>query len=162
MKLLIILVMAVGAVACSTESAVDVAKVKQEVLSVDSAFSAMSEDKGMSKAFLYYADTNVVELNNGEYPTIGIVAMSNRFRRLDNSKFVMRWKAAKCEVASSGDLAYTFGEWRIDQALPNGADTTLYGNYVSIWKKNDRAQWKLVLDAGTSTPGKMEFSSAGL
>lgn len=145
--------------ACSSPNAeVDLVKARQELLSADSAFSAMSADKGMAVAFLYYADSNVVELNEGEPATLGLSALANRFRLADNSKFLITWKTLKCEVAESGDFGYTFGDWRIDQALPSGGDTVLYGNYVSIWKKQADGNWKYVLDGGTSTPGPTVLS----
>ncbi len=140
-------------VACQTAPKVDPVAEKNAVLATDSAFSAMSENKGMAAAFLYYADSNVVELNTDEYPTVGLSAMAQRLSGADNSRFSFSWKPLKCEVAASGDLAYTFGDWTIHQAMSNDVDTVLYGNYVSVWKKQSNGNWKYVLDAGTSSPG---------
>ncbi len=155
MKTFLYSLSAVALFACTSKTTVttDIETSKKQLLSVDSAFSAMSEQKGMAVAFLSYADSNVVELNDGEYPTMGIRALADRLRNTENSKFVISWRPAKCEVAQSGELGYTFGMWRIDMALPNGSDTVTFGNYVSVWKKNASGDWKFVLDAGTSAPG---------
>ncbi len=126
---------------------------EHEVISTDSAFSAMSDMQGMSKAFAAYADTQVIELSEGNYPIQGLQALKEHYKAADNSRFSLTWKPLKCEVSSSGDLAYTFGDYYLHQALPNDADTVLYGNYVSIWKKQADGSWKFVLDGGNSTPG---------
>jgi len=33
-----------------------------------------------------------------------------------------------------------------------GADTVIYGVYVSIWKKQKDGSWKYILDGGNTTP----------
>ncbi len=139
--------------ACSFSPKVDLVEEQQKLLATDSSFSALSEQKGMTTAFLYYADKNVIELNDGAYPSQGIEGLARRYKDIDNSKFVLSWKALKCEIAQSGDLAYTFGDWRMDRMLTNGADTTLHGNYITVWKKQKDGNWKFVLDGGNSTPG---------
>lgn len=154
MKKLFLFTTLISAIACTPkEETVATSDAKQSLLATDSAFSSLSEKKGMAVAFLTYADSNVVEMNANEHPTVGIAAMADRFRATDNSKFLITWHPLKCEVAKSGDLGYTFGDWRIDQALPDGRDTILFGNYVSVWKKNAEGEWRYVLDAGNATPG---------
>jgi ketosteroid isomerase-like protein len=33
-----------------------------------------------------------------------------------------------------------------------GTDTTLFGNYITVWKKQSDGSWKYVSDAGSNTP----------
>lgn len=134
--------------ACNVATNVDIELEKSAVLSADSAFSAMSDARGMGTAFLAYADSSVVELSEGSAPIQGIAALEFRYRNLDDKQFLLTWQALKCEVAASGDLAYTFGDYTMQQK-----DTVTYGNYVTIWKKQKDGKWKFVLDGGNSTPG---------
>ena len=151
----LILALALLPLACAPK--VDLEAEKQQLLALDSAFSALCVDKGMTVAFLKYADKNVVELNEGSHPAIGIEALARRYRNLDNSKFVMSWKPLRCQIASSADLGYTFGDWQMHLASPNGTDTVVYGNYFTVWKKQSNGQWKFVLDGGNGTPGPTEM-----
>jgi ketosteroid isomerase-like protein len=56
-------------------------------------------------------------------------------------KFVLRWEPLGAEV--SGNLGYTYGLYRSS----NG-----YGKYVSVWKKQRDGSWKIVVDAGNTSP----------
>jgi ketosteroid isomerase-like protein len=59
----------------------------------------------------------------------------------------------KADISSSGDLGYTFGNWQIFvKGGPTSKDTTIYGNYISIWKKQADGSWKYELDGGNVTP----------
>jgi ketosteroid isomerase-like protein len=66
-----------------------------------------------------------------------------------DSGLMLTWVPVKAEISLSGDLGYTFGNWEL---FVKSSDTTLYGNYVSIWKKQADGSWKYVLDAGCNTP----------
>ncbi len=119
------------------------------LIETDLAFSALSSEKGMAEAFLAYADSAVVKLQDQQFPAWGIEELKNSFQDVDDSKFVLTWEPLKAEIAASGDLGYTMGNW----TLVTTGGNTRYGNYVSVWKKQADGKWKFVLDAGTSTPG---------
>jgi ketosteroid isomerase-like protein len=65
--------------------------------------------------------------------------------------FVLTWEPLKADA--SGDLGYTFGNWARKSKTAAGSDTTVYGNYVSIWKRQADGSWKYVFDSGNGTPG---------
>jgi ketosteroid isomerase-like protein len=116
----------------------------------DKAFCKMALEKGYGPAFVQYADTNVVEFGDGTQPIQGIEA----FRKSKSTvpgpdKLQLSWEVTKEEVAASGDLAYTWGHWKMHTAKP---DTTYYGVYVTVWKKQADGSWKYVLDGGNNTP----------
>ncbi|MEI7727400.1 MAG: hypothetical protein WCK09_19985, partial [Bacteroidota bacterium] len=62
---------------------------------------------------------------------------------------ILKWVPVKAEISQSNDLGYTFGNWEL---YLKSKDTTMYGNYVSIWEKQEDGSWKYVLDAGSNTP----------
>ena len=131
----------------------------ESLLETDKQFSHKSEQEGMAVAFVAFADSEVIKLNDGSFPTVGIQALSSYFSNQNDTLFTLTWKPLKAEVAASGDLGYTFGSWQLI-TKSNDSDSSVvakYGNYVSIWKYHRQSGWKYVLDAGTSTPSWYEF-----
>ena len=106
----------------------------------------MASKEGFNNAILYYADTNIVKFEGSQLPIIGKVAFAKSFDKKTDLKTIS-WKPVNAEVAQSGDLGYTWGNWK----LVTG-DTTYYGNYFTAWKKQKDGNWKVTLDGGNSTP----------
>lgn len=137
--------------ACQSEPDIEV--LKAELRATDSLFSAMAENKGAYAAFTTYADSSVIELNEGAPPVMGLTELKKKYKALDNSKFSLSWKVLRCDVSKSGDLGYTFGDYQLHLATATGADTVLHGNYITVWKKRADGTWRFVLDGGNNTPG---------
>jgi ketosteroid isomerase-like protein len=119
------------------------------LIATDKAFSQMSVEKGLNAAFIYYADDSVVKVRDGNFPLVGKDTMARIYLSRPDSGMILRWKPVKAEVSQSDDLGYTFGDWEL---YLKAKDTTMYGNYISIWKKQPDGTWKYVLDAGSNTP----------
>ncbi|MBX7124594.1 MAG: DUF4440 domain-containing protein [Cyclobacteriaceae bacterium] len=124
------------------------------IMRTDREFSAMSAEKGVAAAFVAYADDEVVKPSEGSQPIFGkdALAASYNGRKLN---FRLTWEPLKAEA--SGDLGYTFGNWTLKSTTTTGRDTTTYGNYVSIWKRQPDGSWKYVLDTGNGTPAPTEL-----
>jgi len=127
----------------------------QVLVEIDRAFSNMCETKGMTAAFLHYADAEVIKLQEKRFPLWGIEEMKAAFAKIDDTNFTITWEPLKAEIAGSGDLGYTVGNWK----LVTAEGKIKYGNYVSIWKKQSNGEWKYVLDTGTDTPGLFKPNS---
>jgi ketosteroid isomerase-like protein len=125
-----------------------------EILKVDKAFSDMCMDKGMSVAFMNYAADDVVKMRPQEHPIMNKQDLKSMFDvHKNDGDLKFQWKAVKGDISSSGDLGYTFGNWEIFiKGGPTAKDTTIYGNYISIWKKQKDGSWKYELDGGNVTP----------
>lgn len=125
-----------------------------EVLNVDKAFSAMCMEKGMAVAFVYFAADDVVKMRPQEYPIMNKTDLKKMFDdHKDDGVLKFKWEPVKADISSSGDLGYTFGNWQIFvKGGPTSKDTTIYGNYISIWKKQADGSWKYELDGGNVTP----------
>jgi ketosteroid isomerase-like protein len=119
------------------------------LITTDKAFSQMSVEKGLNAAFIYYADDSVVKVRDGNFPLIGKDTMAKIYLCRPDSGMILKWKPVKAEISQSDDLGYTFGDWEL---YLKAKDTTMYGNYISIWKKQPDGTWKYVLDAGSNTP----------
>ena len=132
-------------IGCCPEKKTDPA----ELIATDKAFSQMSIDKGLSAAFIFYADDSVVKVRDGNFPIIGKNDMVKAYKSRPDTGMILKWKPVKAEIARSKDLGYTFGDWEL---YLKAKDTTMFGNYISIWKKQAGGTWKYVLDAGSNTP----------
>ncbi len=58
-------------------------------------------------------------------------------------EFRFDWAPLGADVAESGDLAVTYGEYR---TRVGGADIS--GRYVTVWKRQADGSWKIALDIG--------------
>ena len=116
-------------------------KWRSEIVKTDEAFSNMSKQQGMKKAFIEYMDDNGILLRPNHQPIIGANAIEYLTEQND-STFTLTWEPSSAQVAASGDLGYSYGIYNLQLQ-----DTTLHGTYVSIWKQKD-GKWKFVLDTG--------------
>jgi len=123
---------------------------KIKMMDADRAFSRLSEAKGMKSAFLDYIDSNGVLLRPNHLPLVGADAIDYLIQQNDSS-FTLKWEPKNGAVAASGDLGYTYGLYVL---RPSTKDTLIYGNYVSIWKKQSDGNWKFVLDSGNEGIGE--------
>jgi ketosteroid isomerase-like protein len=119
------------------------------LITTDKAFSQMSVEKGLNAAFIYYADDSVVKVRDGNFPLIGKDTMTKIYLSRSDSGMILKWKPVRADISKSNDLGYTFGNWEL---YLKARDTTMYGNYISVWKKQSDGTWKYVLDAGSNTP----------
>ena len=69
------------------------------------------------------------------------------FHRPD-SGYTLTWKPLYADIAQSGELGYTYGIYEFKAMDPEGKPIMGNGTYVSIWKKDQFGNWKLVLDTG--------------
>lgn len=131
--------------ACNFQSNTIAKASTDEILNTDMEFSTMSRQVGMKKAFLQYMDDEAILLRPDNKPVIGADAI-DFISTLDDSTYTLTWRPSGAQIASSGDLGYTFGIYTL--LLP---DTTLTGTYVNIWKKRSNGEWKFVLNS--NNPG---------
>ncbi len=125
---------------------------KLKMMEADKAFSKMSVEKGMKQAFLEYIDSNGVLLKPKRFPVVGADAVDYLIQQND-SGYTLQWKPDFAGISQSGDLGYTYGLYALKD---KAKDTTLYGTYVSIWKKQADGKWKFVLDSGNEGVGEAE------
>jgi len=121
---------------------------KEELIQVDEAFSKLSEKKGMKHAFLEYAAEDVVMLRKNNLPLEGIEALRLNYQTFSDTGFVLTWTPLHADIAASGELGYTFGIYTM--IVNDSVDGTQEnkGTYVSVWKKDNKGEWKFVLDSG--------------
>jgi len=121
-------------------------QIKQIIIKTDLSTSELAVKEGFFAALTQYAADDFVKLNDGEHPVIGKREFEELYKDKPGTKS-LTWQPVKADVSESGDLGYTWGNWKM--ALP---DTTLYGNYFTVWKKQEDGKWKMALDGGNTAP----------
>jgi ketosteroid isomerase-like protein len=121
-------------------------QLKQELVNADLAMSDLATKDGFFRALNHNAAEDFVKLNEGTHPVVGKKEFEEIFKDKPGTKS-LTWVPVKADVSQSGDLGYTWGNWKMVLK-----DTTVYGNYFTVWKKQEDGSWKMTLDGGNSTP----------
>jgi ketosteroid isomerase-like protein len=121
-----------------------------EIINADMAFSNMSRQVGMKKAFIEYMSNDGVLLRPDHLPIIGADAI-DFLSQVNDTAYTLSWKPLKGEISKSGDFGYTYGVYEL-----TATDTVIKGTYVNIWKKQSDGAWKFILDSGNqgTTPNQ--------
>ena len=64
----------------------------------------------------------------------------------------LTWKPIRAEMAASGDLGFTYGNYVFTSKNKEGKMVANHGKYTSIWRKQKDGQWKVIVDMGNSSP----------
>lgn len=115
----------------------------QKLVETEIAFAKTAESKGTKAAFLEYLSDDAVifrpEARNGK----------EFWQPQAETSALLSWSPAWADVSSDGKLGYTTGGW---EYRPKGKtnSATAFGEYVTIWQKQDDGNYKAVLDIGIS------------
>jgi ketosteroid isomerase-like protein len=121
------------------------------------AFARMGWERGVHAAFLanFAADGVVLE------PKPARVRETWGARPAPEDPLALRldWKPAQAGVARSHDFGYTTGPYTAwNTAQP---DRKRHGVFFSVWQRDAAGKWRVILDAGITTPLAVDFASLG-
>jgi len=115
---------------------------------LEAEFVKATAERGLDGFMSYFAeDASEVE-NKGEIVT----GKANIRKSLEPWDVNLTWTPVKAEMAASGDLGYTFGNYVLKARDKNGNPVVHYGKYATVWKKQKDGSWKVVMDMGNSSP----------
>lgn len=122
-------------------------KWENEIAQTEADFAEMAAKDGIPKAFLAYAAEDAVLLRNGKLIT-GKEEIRQYFNAAEDSqnKVFLSWKPDFVEVAASGDLGYTYGQYTITITDSTGTENTSQGIFHTVWKRQEDGSWKFVWD----------------
>lgn len=126
--------------------------VKAVLVAEDKRFSDSSRKIGFNRARMQHVSETAIESGEGSMPLEGRKAIEAFDATHPDTGFTLVWSPLRAEVATSGDLGYTFGGWILKTKTKARHDTTMYGNYITIWQKQADGSWKYVFDGGNDTP----------
>lgn len=112
-----------------------------QLISAENYFSALVKEKGLKKAFLSVSDENTIIFRPGPVNAV------KYFKGKTDSSGTLNWNPAYARISKSGDWGFTRGPYTYKS---DSSKTTQYGDYLSIWKKNQKGVWKLAIDIGVS------------
>ena len=115
---------------------------------LEADFAQAVADRGHDAFVSYFAEDGV-ELEDG-----GAIKTKDDMRKEGPwpSDLTLTWAPVKAEMAASGDLGFTYGNYQLKSKDKDGKLVTRYGKYTSIWKKQKDGSWKVLLDMGNSSP----------
>jgi uncharacterized protein (TIGR02246 family) len=107
--------------------------------------------KDADKVLAHYAD-DAVMMNPGEEPMKGKDAIKSGLGGMMADKALsLTFKATNVDVAKSGDLAYTQGDYQLTMTDPKThKPVNDHGTYVTTYRKQADGSWKAVADIATS------------
>lgn len=114
-----------------------------KLLKKDVEFLNASTLDGLAKAYLRYMSDETRLHRDGLFPLTNRDSIRAYF-----TNATMTWEPRQADVATSADLGYTMGSYEV-----KGADSQAEkGYYVRVWKRDDKGDWKIVLDATHPIP----------
>jgi ketosteroid isomerase-like protein len=69
------------------------------------------------------------------------------------SAVVLKWEPEFMDIAGSRDFGISTGPWEAQEYRPNTGPLST-GYFLTVWRKEKDGVWKVILDAGSSTPPK--------
>jgi uncharacterized protein (TIGR02246 family) len=126
----------------------------QVIKDIEAQWNKEFDAKDVDKLAAHYADDAVL-MSPGAPPTVGKVAIQTMLKQMvgDNA-LNLKFEAARIEVASGGDMAYTQGSYTMTMTDPSTKKPINdKGSYVTVYKKQADSSWKAVSDiASSATP----------
>ncbi|MGA2965678.1 MAG: nuclear transport factor 2 family protein [Terriglobales bacterium] len=118
------------------------------LLQLEAEFAADVAQHGHDAFLTHFADDGVEIVDHGGFDTIDAMRKQPPWPAGTS----LSWTPVKAEMAASGDLGYTYGNYIYTAKNKEGKLVANYGKYASIWKKQKDGQWKVVVDMGNSSP----------
>jgi ketosteroid isomerase-like protein len=132
---------------------------RSALFSADEELSAVTASRGVEGYLSFLAD-NAALLTGDQPVLIGKKAIRQYAKDLFAAPgHSMVWTPLRAEVASSGDLGYTWGTYESKSA--QGKPASRHGKYSSIWKRQSGGEWQVVTTILTSDSGAEPSSGAG-
>jgi ketosteroid isomerase-like protein len=118
------------------------------LLQLEADFAKAVAEHGHAAFVTYFADDGVELDDGGGISTRDAISKQPAWPEGSS----LAWTPVKADMAASGDLGYTYGNYVFKSKDKEGKPVTYYGKYTSIWKKQKDGSWKVVVDMGNSSP----------
>lgn len=112
------------------------------VVAAERAFSRHSATVNTQSAFLQYLAENALL-----YRPRVVQGRAFLQARPMPADLLLLWEPVFADVSAAGDLGYTTGPWIASSRSQRTAQPT-FGQYVTLWRRQQDGSWKAELDAG--------------
>ncbi|WP_424962757.1 YybH family protein [Ekhidna sp.] len=130
---------------CSTVQKKEPESLVQEIAAAEKAFNDYAAEYGVKEAFLTFAHENAV-LNRRDSIIAGKEAIANYFDNQALKNVLLQWKPDFIDVSSSGDMAYTYGNYTFRATASDSTEINASGIFHTVWKRDENGDWKYVYD----------------
>jgi uncharacterized protein (TIGR02246 family) len=138
---------------CAT-SAPDLERARRAVASADSAWAAAAAAHDLEASVNAMADDGVM-FPPDQAPVVGRTAIKEYMAAAYAIPgFSVQWTTGEIKVASSGDLAYSFGRSRYTVPDSGGTIRTIHAKGVTVWRREADERWRCVADIWNTAPEK--------
>jgi ketosteroid isomerase-like protein len=149
-RVLLVAILAVSAIGCVAETKTQ-KREREAIAKAEADFQKAMAEHGLEGWLSFFAD-DAADFTRSEPFSFTKEEMRKRLAKTFDPADQLTWKAAKIEVAQSGDLAYSLGTWHLTGKNPKGEEVEQTGKYLTVWKKQTDGSWKVVADTGNVDP----------
>ena len=121
-----------------------------ELMTVDRDFNRRVQHEGLAPAFDHYLANNFLDLN-GPYEGSNRDDFVVWFKENDG-KHQMKWWPVVSQISASKDLGYTWDRYEEQTTQQDGPVVKKGGEYITVWRKNAKGEWKSAVDMGANYP----------
>ncbi|MCF7805928.1 MAG: nuclear transport factor 2 family protein [Candidatus Marinimicrobia bacterium] len=137
-------------VSCGSPSVAENRAGAKELLKTDRNFSEFSVRHGSADAFRKYLAPDALLLPAGANPIRG---RDSIYASMEGDTVgVLSWTPREAEVAQSGEMGYTWGEYMYEYPKQDGTAGRSHGKYLNVWKKQSDGTWRVFIDIGNQSP----------
>ena len=116
-----------------------------EILEVERLFAEMASEKGLKEAFLAFAAKDAV-LGRNNRLFKGKAGISEYYDSQTFKDVSFHWKPDYIDVSSSGDMAYSYGDYKFSALTAENEPIEAAGIFHTVWKRQSDGSWKYVWD----------------
>ncbi len=118
--------------------------IQQEIVAAEAAFEKMAAEKSIAQAFYKFADKNAT-INRGEL-IHGREAIFDFYKKAGLDSAQLQWLPDSVFVSGSGEMAYTYGKYKMTLRDSSGLPIIRTGIFHTVWKRQPDGSWKYVWD----------------
>ncbi len=118
---------------------------EKEILETEKSFAKLAKEKGLKVAFTTFASEEAVLLRENKLIR-GKKEIEEYFEKQNLENVQLDWTPDLIDVAASGDLGYTYGQYNFEGLGEKGQIIKSTGIFHTIWKKEANGEWRYVWD----------------
>jgi len=118
---------------------------RMEIMTTENEFAKMANERGVAEAFTTFAADDAVITRNNRIIE-GKRAIANYYNDQIDQEVKLEWTPHFIDVAASGDLGYTYGNYTFTATDSSGQIIKQDGVFHTVWKKQSDGTWRYVWD----------------
>lgn len=113
------------------------------LISAEAYLNKLIIDKGINEAYVKVSDENAVGFKPNP------VNLKTYYQNTEINYDSLTWEPKFAMLSKSKDFGFTSGPYTYTQSQ---TQKKTYGYYVSVWKSNEKNNWKLMIEGGVACP----------